>query len=101
MHIQITITDTQSIRFALDPTSLQDYLVNVTPEVAAVQNISFQSIGVTNVTLSMRQPVAVWTIQSKQYFVDANGVAFERNYFANPTVQIVDDSGVSIGQGQQ
>ncbi len=87
------------LRFALDTAALQNYLVNVTPEVADVQSIAFQSIGVTNIVLSMRQPVAVWAIQSKQYFVDANGVAFERNYFANPSVQIVDESGVSLEQG--
>jgi hypothetical protein len=47
----------------------------------------------------MRKPVAGWKIDNKQYFVDAKGVAFERNYYGNPTVQIVDDSGAVLQQG--
>ncbi|MDB5167497.1 MAG: hypothetical protein JWN26_642 [Candidatus Saccharibacteria bacterium] len=87
------------LRFALDKTDLKNYLVNVVPEVADVVDVSLGAIGETNVTLSMRHPVAGWTINSKQYFVDANGVAFEQNYFADPSVQIVDDSGVALQQG--
>ena len=87
------------LRFALDKTDLKNYLVTAVPEVADVVDVSLGSIGETNVTLSMRHPVAGWTIDSKQYYVDANGVAFDKNYFTDPTVQIVDNSGVALQQG--
>jgi len=87
------------LRFALNKTDLKDYLVSVVPEVADVTNVSLGTIGQTNVTLSMRQPVAGWTINLNQYFVDANGVAYQQNYFAAPAVEIVDQSGVALEQG--
>ncbi len=87
------------LRFALDESSLNNYLIATVPEVASVSDISFGGIGETNIGLTMRRPVAGWSINSKQYYVDANGVAFERNYYNEPTVQIVDDSGVALQQG--
>lgn len=87
------------LRFALNQTSLKNYLVATVPEVSDVSDISFAGIGKTNIGLTMRRPVAGWTINTKQYYVDANGVAFERNYYNNPSVEIVDDSGVALQQG--
>jgi hypothetical protein len=88
------------LRFALDPDSLGAYLVQVHPEIASVKRIGMGNLGETNVTLAMRRPVAGWTIGSKQYYVDAVGTAFETNYFTNPGVQIIDQSGVGLQQGE-
>lgn len=90
---------TSRLRFALDQNDLKNYLSSVLPEVADITAVSMGSIGETNITLSMRRPVAGWTINSKQYFVDANGIAFEENYFTNPPVEIIDNSGVALQQG--
>jgi hypothetical protein len=87
------------LRFAFDKTSLKEYLVGVVPEVANVDDIALGSIGETTITLSMRRPVAGWTINSTQYFVDDSGIAFQKNYFTNPSVQIVDNSGIALSQG--
>lgn len=87
------------LRFILSPDELLKHLNAELPEVASITNISLEQIGTTNITITMRRPVAGWTIDAKQYYVDANGVAFERNYFTAPTVQIVDNSGVSLQQG--
>jgi hypothetical protein len=86
-------------RFALNSADLANYLETVLPEVAGVNAVSFTGIGKTTMTLTMRHPVAGWTINNKQYFVDANGIAFEQDYFGTPPVQIVDNSGVSLQQG--
>ena len=56
-------------------------------------------IGVTDFIITMRLPVAGWQINNKQYYVDSNGVPFEINYFQAPTVQIVDNSGISYKIG--
>lgn len=87
------------LRVALDAKQLGDYLASVVPEVEQVTAISLGGIGETNITVVMRKPVAGWTIEGKQYFVDANGVAFEKNYYSTPSVQIVDNSGVGFIQG--
>lgn len=87
------------LRFALDVDGLAAYISQTLPEVAGVSKVSLAGIGETNFALVMRKPVAGWNIDSKQYFVDARGVAFERNYFGEPSVQIVDDSGAALQQG--
>lgn len=87
------------LRFALDRKSLNEYLSVTVPEVADVTDVSLGAIGETNITLTMRRPVAGWTINSQQYFVDAQGIAYERNYFAAPSVEIIDNSGVALEQG--
>jgi hypothetical protein len=86
-------------RFMLSSDDLSHYLESALPETASVSAVSFKGIGETNITLTMRHPVAGWTINNKQYFVDANGIAFEQNYFDTPPVEIVDNSGVSLHQG--
>lgn len=87
------------LRFALDQPGLSAYLAQALPEVEGLKRTSFDGVGETNFTLVIRKPVAGWVIDSKQYYVDAKGVAFERNYFINPTVQIVDESGAALHQG--
>lgn len=87
------------LRFALDTADLNKYLSQTLPEVAGVSKVSLTGIGETDFALVMRKPVAGWSIDNKQYFVDAKGIAFERNYYENPTVQIVDDSGAVLQQG--
>ncbi len=87
------------LRFAMDQSNLTTYLSQVLPEVEGLTQTRFSSIGATEFILTIRKPVAGWKIDSKQYFVDAKGVAFERNYYGNPDVQIVDDSGVALQQG--
>jgi len=88
------------LRFALNGKDLTEFLNNALPEVNQVVSTSLgSSIGTTDFTLSMRHPVAGWQINNHQYFVDEKGVAFEQNYYENPTVQIVDESGAALQQG--
>lgn len=87
------------LRFALDVDDLTNYLHLERPEVLSVESVSSESIGSTTVTLSMRHPLAGWTIAGNDYFVDSYGVAFERNYYASPSLKIVDNSGITPEQG--
>ncbi len=87
------------LRFAMDQSNLSAYLSHTLPEIDGLQQASFGGIGATDFTITVRKPVAGWELDSKHYFVDAKGVAFERNYYTNPSVQIVDDSGASLQQG--
>jgi hypothetical protein len=86
-------------RFLLDSNDLARYLEVTVPEVGGVTNMSLGAIGETDFTVAMRHPVAGWTINKTQYFVDSSGIAFQQNYFASPSVQIVDNSGVALEQG--
>jgi cell division septal protein FtsQ len=84
------------LRPVLDQSALAVYVSSGLPEVADVVQLSTMGIGETNFVITMRQPVAGWRINDKQYYVDSKGIPFEKNYFSAPTVQIVDDSGVSL-----
>ncbi len=93
------INPVSRLRFAMNQSDLSDYLSQTLPEVANVEQVGLSTIGESDFFVTIRKPVAGWKIDNKQYFVDAKGVAFERNYYSNPSVQIVDDSGATLQQG--
>ena len=95
----LDMNPTNRFTFLLDQTAFVSYVSNELPEVADIAAPKSAGIGDTNFTITMRKPVAGWTINDKQYYVDSKGVAFEQNYFATPGVQIVDESGVSVQSG--
>jgi len=89
----------ERLRFALDEAALSAYVSAELPEVASVELTSTDNVVEANFTLTLRKPVAGWQINSRQYYVDTNGVVFQSNYYENPGVQIIDQSGISPEQG--
>jgi hypothetical protein len=89
----------ERLRFALNETALSAYVSGVLPEVSHVKLTATNNIVQSNFTLTLRKPVAGWQINGHQYFVDTTGVVFQNNFYETPTVQIVDQSGVSPEQG--
>lgn len=95
----LAIHPVERLRFALNETALSQYVSSVLPEVSHVKLTSTSNITDSNFTLTLRKPVAGWQINGHQYYVDDTGVVFQNNYYETPTVQIVDQSGVSPEQG--
>jgi cell division septal protein FtsQ len=95
----LAIHPVERLRFALNETALSQYVSNILPEVSRVKLTSTSGVVQSNFTLTLRKPVAGWQINGHQYYVDASGVVFQNNYYDTPTVQIVDQSGVSPAQG--
>lgn len=89
----------ERLRFALNQDDLATYMRVTTPEVADIRMGSGAGLGKTDFTLTFRQPTAGWVIGNKQYYVDANGVPFDTNYYAMPLVQIVDQTGIQQQSG--
>jgi len=89
----------ERLRFSLSDSQLLSYVTHDHPEVASVAQTTTWGTGTTNFAISLRQPVAGWQINHQQYYVDASGVAFQKNYFASPSVQIVDQSGATPSGG--
>ncbi len=87
------------LRFLLNENELSSYAAAITPEVAHIAQTSGGNVTDTRFVITFRKPVAGWQINGHQYYVDAQGVVFEKNYYATPGVQIVDESGVSPAQG--
>lgn len=95
----LAINPFSRLRFLLDVDKLGQYLAANVAEVDSVTNVSMGHIGETTFSFAMRKPVAGWKLGDKQLYVDAKGVAFERNFYASPSVQIVDESGATLQQG--
>lgn len=95
----LNINPAQRLRVSLDETALSSYVAAELPEVERVSLTGGAGIAQANFTVTYRTPVAGWQINGNQYYVDANGVVFEKNYYQSPKVQIVDESGVSPEQG--
>lgn len=88
------------LHFLLDNSGLNSYISGNLTEVRGVVQKTMTGLGVTEFEITMREPVASWKINDDQYYVDDEGVAFETNYFADPVVRVVDNSGASLAAGQ-
>lgn len=89
----------ERLRFLTNSNALNEYVQSKNPEVAAVRIEGSAGVGTSVALLTMREPIAGWSINGRQQYVDSTGTAFARNYFTNPTVQIVDKSGIHIEAG--
>ncbi len=95
----LNLNPAQRLRVSLDETALGAAVASAHPEVESLKMSGMPGLAQSNFTVTFRTPVAGWQINGKQYYVDAQGVVFEKNYYDSPTVQIVDESGVSPEQG--
>ncbi len=84
----------ERLRFVLNEDQLTKYLHQAVPEVEAVTVSGSAGFATSQFNMTFRQPIAGWLIGSKQYYVDKYGVAFQQNYFDQPSVKIIDQSGV-------
>lgn len=84
----------ERLRAFLNEDSLTQYLASVTPEVSDARDGGFAGFATSQFDLAFRRPVVGWLIASKQYYVDDNGISFQVNYFEQPKVKIIDQSGV-------
>lgn len=99
VHRYLNLNPSQRLRAGLNEDALSDFVSQEKPEVERIALSGNTGIAQANMTITFRTPVAGWQINGKQYYVDTHGVVFEKNYYEAPTVQIVDESGVSPEQG--
>ncbi len=95
----LNLNPAQRLRVALDEEALSHFVSDELPEVEKLELSGSAGLAQSNFTVTFRNPLAGWQINGNQYYVDANGVVFEKNYYDAPPVQIVDESGVSPEQG--
>lgn len=89
----------ERLRFLLNEDALSAYVAAKLPEVKSVKVSGVKDIVETDFAATFRQPVAGWQINGNQFYVDDQGVVFETNYYEAPSVQIVDESGISPEEG--
>lgn len=88
----------QRFRFVLDVGELSAAVVKKHPEVESITVFQSVSSG-TEFKVMLRQPTASWKIGAKQYYVDAKGESFEKNFYPPPPVIVTDKSGASVADG--
>ncbi len=89
----------ERIRPILNETRLNEYMSRMLPEVAMVHAVGSAGLGESQFTVAVRRPVVSWMIGTNQYFVDATGTSFKKNYYDIPNVKIVDQSGARDADG--
>lgn len=71
------------------------------PEVSHISlDTTHHQISTATLTVSMRKPVVSWKTGASRLYVDKDGVAFARNYYADPTVEVVDQTGIQTVNNQ-
>lgn len=84
----------ERLRFLTNVDELRKFMNRETPEVASVGVGGSAGFATSQFDLTLRKPIASLLIGNTQYYVDSTGIAFQNNYYQQPTVRIVDQSGV-------
>lgn len=84
----------ERFRFILDSDAMLSHIQASRPEVKQVRIEPGSQPGEASVVVSARTPIARWSINGTNQYVDGDGVVFSKNYFADPKLQIVDNSGL-------
>lgn len=84
----------ERLRPLINTDELNNYIKREAPEVSSVKVSGAAGFATGQFDLELRKPIAGWLIGNTQYFVDDDGIAFQTNYFGQPAVKIIDQSGV-------
>lgn len=93
----------ERFRFALNTQALAAYMqAHDMPEVQAIASTVEPTSVFANASihLTFRKPAVVWQTAGTKLYVDAKGNSFQRNYYAEPTVQVVDQTGIQSQNNQ-
>jgi hypothetical protein len=89
----------ERLRITLNHKQLTAYVSREAPEVSDVRANGSAGFATSRFDIGFREPLASWLIGSNQYYVDKTGVSYTVNYFEEPAVRIVDQSGVPQSSG--
>jgi hypothetical protein len=84
--------------FLMRPDDVEAEIIRNHPEVRGVSVMRDWYGGNVQFALAFRTPLLVWKTGAKQFYVDAQGVAFNYNHFAEPTLSVTDQSGIPPDQ---
>ena len=89
-------------RLTLNTGSLTTYVQDHGfPEVQQITlSAAHQQIGVAIMVVTMRQPVVSWKTGATRLYVGGDGVAFQRNYYPDPTTEVIDQTGIQAVNNQ-
>lgn len=89
----------ERFRFLTNHSQMISHMQTEAPEIVSIAPDGASGIGESRYQLKLRQPVASWTSNDIKYYVDSSGATFTRNYFQEPTVAVLDNSGAVVTEG--
>lgn len=89
----------ERLAFLTNTDNLTAFVQTTSPEVEAISIEPTAQLGTSQFFFSVRRPAAGWLLGSDQQYVDDTGIAFDRNYYSDPVVRIIDKSGVPTKDG--
>lgn len=92
----------ERFRFSLNTAGMASYLQSHGfPEVDAVSSdITLDGFGKASLHIVFREPVVAWRTGGSTMYVDSKGNTFERSYYQDPGVQVVDQTGIPTQDNQ-
>lgn len=84
----------ERFRFVLNQDALLSHVQAEYPEIRSIRINPGSNLGEASITLTAREPIARWNIEGSNKYVDGDGIVFSKNYFGDPELQIVDESGL-------
>lgn len=85
----------QRLRINFNESQLTQYMhQRGATEVETIVSIQPTSLGESQIVIKMREPLAVWTIDGTQRYVDDSGTIFSKSFYGRPDVRIIDESGI-------
>lgn len=90
----------ERLRFLTNHEALLSHVQALDAEVGSIQIEPGENLGEALITVTPRMPIARWSINGSNQFVDRNGVVFTRNYYPVPELRIADNSGLSADTSQ-
>ncbi len=90
----------ERFRFVLNQDALLAHIQSSRPEVQSIRIEPGAGLGDASVVITARQPIARWSIDGGDQYVDGDGVVFTRNYFTDPELQIIDNSGIDAASSR-
>lgn len=84
----------ERLRFLLNEKAFVSHVQSARPEVRDIRIEPGASLGEASMVVIARDPIARWSIGGANQYVDGEGIVFSRNYFEDPALQIVDNSGL-------
>jgi hypothetical protein len=88
----------EQFTFSLNDTQLNAYVANKHSEVANLV-LSKTTQGDRTFLVTLRKPLLVWKTDHGQFYVDASGVSFTLNAYPEPTLSVIDNSGIKTDNG--
>lgn len=89
----------ERLRFNIDQHAMTSFIHSEHPEVESVVSEGYDGLATSRFQVELRTPVVSWQVDDKVYYVDRYGVSFEKNMYAQPSVKIIDNSGVDYTSG--